>query len=179
MNPSDVVFEHLDQYDTLYGEHLYKVIKKYSSSIGLFLITFSELEHELNLAIADYLHHGSHDFGYIIVERLTIYNKIDLFYKTYRTLEVHLHNNKKRQTLNKIKKQLDSLNTFRNYIAHANWQSLTKDGFVRTKIIVDSQEGSIKFRKIKITPSIIGKKINETEKLLTIIDNYKEKIFQE
>ena len=115
--------------------------------------------------------------GYVVIEKLTTSNKIDLFYKMYVRLE-SFKNKKNKEVLNKISEQLESLNTFRNNIVHANWQSLEKSGFVRTKIVVDNQEGFVKFRKVRITPKIIKQKMGEIEKLTDLIDNYKETAFQ-
>lgn len=170
-------FEELDQYDYTDGEYLENVADRYSSSIGLFLINFSILEHELNLAVVDFISDGAHEMGFVVIEKLTISNKIELFYKMYVRLE-SFKDKKNKNILNQIAKQLESLNTFRNNIVHANWQSLKKDGFVRTKIVVDSQEGYVKFRKVQITPKIIRQKIKEIEKLIDQIDNYKETAFQ-
>ena len=170
-------YDELEQYAYPDSEYLEKVADRYSSPIGLFLINFSILEHDLNIAIADCLHDDAHEPGFVILEKLTTSNKIDLFYKMYVRLE-SFKDKKNKETLNKIREQLESLNTFRNNIVHANWQSLTKDGFVWTKIVVDSQEGYVKFRKVQITPKIIKQKIKEIEKLTDLIDNYKETAFQ-
>ncbi len=170
-------FDELEQFAFPDGEYLEKAADKYSAPIGIFLINFSILEHELNIAIADFLHDDAHETGFVIIEKLTTSNKIDLFYKMYVRLEP-FKDKKNKEVLNKIREQLESLNTFRNNIVHANWQSLTKDGFVWTKIVVDNQEGYVKFRKVQITPKIIRQKIKEIEKLVALIDNYKETAFQ-
>ena len=170
-------YEELDQYDYTDGEYLEKIVDRYAAPIGLFLVNFSILEQELNLAVADFISGRAHEMGFVVIEKLTTANKIDLFYKMYVRLE-SFKDKKNKEVLNKIREQMESLNTFRNNIVHANWQSLTKDGFVRTKIVVDNQEGYVKFRKVQITPKIIRQKIREIEKLTDLIDNYKETAFQ-
>ena len=170
-------FDELEQYDYYDGEYLEKVVDRYSPLIGLFLVNFSILEQELNLAVADLIRDRSHEMGFLIIEKLTTSNKIELFYKMYVRLE-SFKDKKNKDMLNQITKQLESLNIFRNNIVHANWQSLTKDGFVRTKIVVDNQEGYVKFKKVEITPKIIRQKIKEIEKLVDQIDKYKETAFQ-
>lgn len=170
-------YEELDQYDYTDGEYLEKIVDRYTTPIGLFLVNFSILEQELNLAVADFISDRAHEMGFVVIEKLTTANKIDLFYKMYVRLE-SFKDKKNKEVLNKIREQMESLNTFRNNIVHANWQSLTKDGFVRTKIVVDNQEGYVKFRKVQITPKIIKQKIREIEKLIDLIDNYKETAFQ-
>ena len=170
-------YDELDQYDFSDGEYLEKVADKYFPIVGEFLISFSILEQDINIAIADFLHDDCHETGFVIIEKLTTSNKIDLFYKMYVRLE-SFNNKKHKAILIKIKKQLVKLNSFRNSIVHASWQSLTKEGFVRTKIIVDNEEGFVKFKKIEIKPKIIRQKIKEIDKLSEQIDEYKEKAFQ-
>ena len=48
-NNSDI----LEQYDYLDNKYLQEIKTKYSRLIGSFLIQFSELEHELNVVIAE------------------------------------------------------------------------------------------------------------------------------
>ncbi len=170
-------FDDLEQYDYSGGEYLEHVVKKYSPLIGEFLVNFSILEQELNVAIADFISDRAHEPGYVIIEKLTTNNKIDLFYKLYVRLE--LFKDKKHKTLlDKVRKQLELLNLFRNSIVHANWQSLTKNGFVRTKIVVDNQDGNVRFKKVEITPKIIRRKIEEIDNLIEQIGEYVETAFQ-
>ncbi|MGB6882079.1 MAG: hypothetical protein WBD86_02170 [Microgenomates group bacterium] len=170
-------YDELEQYVYSSGELLEKVLSKYCPLIGLFLVNFSVLEQDLNIAIADFIYDDNHEVGFVIIEKLSMLNKIELFYKMYVRLE-YFKKKKNKETLNKIKTQLETLNTFRNNIVHADWQSLTKEGLVRTKIMVDNQEGYVKFKKIKITPRIINQKIQETDKLIELIEEYKETAFE-
>ena len=177
MSPQNDAFDELEQYDFLDEEYLEKVVDKYSPLIGLFLINFSCLEHELNLAIADIFADDHHEPGYVIIEKLNTRNKIELFHKMYVRLE-SFKDKKNEDVLKEIRLRLESINTFRNSIVHANWQSLSKDGFVRTKIMVDNHEGYVKFKKIQITLKIVREKIKEINKLIEKIDEYKETAFQ-
>jgi len=177
MDKNQKKYDKLDQYDFLDGEYLEKVADKYFPLVGEFLISFSILEQDLNIAIADFLHDGSHEAGFVIIEKLTTRNKIDLFYKMYVRLE-SFSNKKHKAILDKLRNQLDELNSFRNNIVHANWQSLTKDGYVRAKIVVDADEGFVKFKKVLMNPKIIRQRIKEINGLSEKIDEYKEKAFQ-
>lgn len=169
-------YEILGQYDFYDDEHLEKVIKKYSSLIGLFVIKYSSLEHEIDIAIAEFLGDDYHETGYVIIEKLTIGNKIDLFYKMHSRLESFKEKKNKKQ-LDNIKSRLLSSNSFRNNVAHANWESLTKDGFVRVKIIVDNEEGYVKLKKVQITPKILRDNIKEIDRLVDAIFKYRERVF--
>lgn len=177
MTNTQNIYDELNQYDFSDGEYLEKVAKKYFPLIGEFLISFSILEQELNLAIADFLHDDCHETGFVIIEKLTTSNKIDLFYKMYVRLE-SFNNKKHKSILDKLRNQLNDLNSFRNNIVHANWQSLSNDGYVRAKIVVDTDEGFVKFKKVLMTPKIIRQKIIEIDRLSEKIDKYKEKAFQ-
>lgn len=167
-------YETLGQYDYYDEEHLEKVVEKYSFLIGLFVVKFSSLEHEIDVAISEFFGDDYHETGYVIIENLSISNKIDLLYKIYARLE-SFNEKKHKQLLDQIKNRLAAINTFRNFIVHANWETLTKEGFVRVKIMVDNQEGFVKLKKIQITPKIIRDNIKEISKLLDAICNYREK----
>jgi hypothetical protein len=177
MSKDSVSIEELEQFDYLDNEYFEKVIGAYSRLIGLFLIKFSYLEHEINLAIADVIQDRAHNSGYIVIERLTVANKIDLFYRLYLQLAA-FGGKKNKERLLKIKKQLEYMNTFRNNIVHANWQSLTKKRFVRTKIMTDPNEGQIKFRNIKIDTPMIRSNIRKMDSLINRIDTFKEKVYE-
>lgn len=167
-------FTKLEQYDYYDEEYLEKVIDKYSVLVGLFIIKFSSLEHEIDTFIADRLGDDYHETGYVIIENLSISNKINLFYKMYLRIESFKEEKNNKKVLENIKVRLVAINTFRNYIAHANWGSLTKDGFVRVKITVDSQEGCIKLKNFQITLKILKDNLKEIDKLLDLIFDYKE-----
>ena len=166
-------FDNLDQYDFVDEEYIEKVKDKYSPLIGDFIIKFSALEHTLNILIAEILSQRSHDFGYTIAERLTINNKIELFYKMYLQL-VSVTDKKKKVLLDSIKKRLIDVNSFRNNLVHANWLTLKKDGSVRSKIVTDNEEGYVKFKNSQITPKIIKGKIAELKSLVYDLDEFSE-----
>jgi len=84
-----------------------------------------------------------------------------------------------KERLSKIKKQLEKMNSFRNKIVHANWQSLDRDRFVRTKIITDPDEGRIKFRRIKMDTELIKSKIRKIDTLANRIENYTDNIWND
>jgi hypothetical protein len=169
-------YEALGQYDYYDDEYLDKVIEKYSALIGLFIIKYSSLEHEIDIAIAEFLGDDFHETGYVIIEKLTISNKIDLFYKMHSRLE-SFKEKKNKMLLDDIKKRLLALNTFRNNIAHANWETLTKEGYVRVRIVVDNDEGFVKLKKVQITPKILRDSIKDINRIENSIFKYREKAF--
>lgn len=175
MDLSKEVYDELEQYDYTNDEYLNKVAFKYYPLIGSFLIAFSKLENQLNIVIADFIHDGGHETGFVVIEKVTTNNKIDLFYKLYlRFVIFKLKPQKYKENLVKIRKSLESLNLFRNGIVHANWESLDNNGFVRTKIVVDGQEGYVKFKKIEVLPKLIRQRINEANRLINKLFEFGE-----
>lgn len=111
----------------------------------------------------------------MIIEKLSIWNKIDLFYKIYwwMTSSYWKQNNK----IKKLKERLDKINTMRNNICHANRQTLTENNQLRTKIVFDTDNWNIKFKNIEMRPILIKKAITEINNLINDITKYKDKLF--
>ena len=78
--------------------------------------------------------------------------------------------------LNNIYKKLCELSEFRNKVAHADWQSLDKSGFVRTKIVEDKNNVGMQLEKVKMTPGILIKFRRQNEALSKKIDIFRDKI---
>lgn len=173
-NKDDSEFEDLEQYDYFDDEYLETVIKKYTPLIGKFLIEFSALEHQINLLIAEIINSRAHNPGYVIIEKLTTNNKIDLFSKSYASLGIYDSNFK--ENLKSLTKRLNEINTFRNYLVHANWYSLQKNGYVRTKIVIDGEYGYVRFKRVLMTTPEIRKNIKEIYKLLRGLEKFEDDI---
>lgn len=173
--------EKLDQYDYVDEELSFEKEFKYAHLIGSFLISFSNLEHNLDLEIADGIGHGSHDFGYMILKNLGFAGKIELFYDL--TYPMVCWSTKKKEQkmlqLKKIRQQFKKLSELRNKIAHAKWNTLDKEGFVRVGITTDEESGLINFKKYKITPAIIRRGLRDIELLSEKLDAFTEKLSEE
>jgi len=165
--------EYLEQEDYYDNEYIEKVSEKYAGLIGSFIIKFSELEYEIDQAIAKSFIDDCDSEGYRIIKFLNINNKIELFYEIYLE-RANFINKKNIPLLKKIKKDLDSLRIFRNQLAHANWTTLTKEGYVRTKIESDKHDGMINLVKVRILPRIIRDYTNRLDSTLLKIGDYLE-----
>lgn len=143
---------------------------------GLF---FGELEHSLDVAIAELIDSHGHHHGYIIIKKLGMKQKIDLFYDLGYSMAKTIRKYQKRRInkLKKINKDLCDLNTFRNKIAHAKWGSLDKDGYVRVETQIDEDDGYIKFKKYQITPRMIGTAKTQIGKLSEKLDEIVENLY--
>lgn len=171
--------ERIEQYDFVDQDMIDENIKSYGSAIGEFLIEFSALEHSLNLLLAERINGRAHEPGYQVVELLNTKNKISLLSRM-SSLEM-FYAQKDSLALKKLKsliKKLNELNSFRNKVAHANWMSLSKEGTVRTRIVVDSESGAVEFERTPMTPELIELQTNEVVILAAELQEFFENDFQ-
>ncbi len=167
----------LEQYDYIDTDYYEKAVKKYSKLIGEFLMDFSYLEHELEIAVAEIVNDRSHDVGYLVVQKIEkTADKIDLFYKYYKMFEYLT--DRQTKELKRIFDSLVEINEFRNKIAHVKWCSMQKNGIVRYKIRSTKKTGEIRFQNIIIQSKDIRDKIKEIDRVIDKIDEYREKIYQ-
>jgi hypothetical protein len=154
--------EQIGQYDFTSSDYLDKVKSKYAPKIGRFLIDFSSLEYSLDISIVEFISESWHELGYLVLGDNSLYNKIELFRKLSQSL-TKITQPKRLKRLNLLIKRFHDIRIFRNYISHANWESLEKTGYVRTKIV--EKDGTIAFRKVRITPKVIESWIRRIDRL--------------
>jgi len=154
--------ELLEQYDSASGDYIGKVVRRYEARIGRFLIQFSQLEHNLDIAIAERLSDRSHDLGYLVLEGQSLNGKIQLFRRL-----MHSHTKWLRPSqmtkFESVMKRLDEARIFRNYVVHANWRTLDRSGYVRTRVA--EKEGEVVFKKVRVTPSVLDAWYRRIERL--------------
>jgi len=163
--------EPLDQYDTVYSDYIDRVARRYEGRIGRLLIRFSELEHNLDIAIAERLSDRSHDLGYVVLEGYTLNNKIDLFRRIAHSY-LRFLSPSRLKALKSIVKKLHEARVFRNYVAHANWRTLERSGYVRTR--VSEKDGDIVFKKERITPSVLDAWYRRIDRLDQLLNGFAE-----
>jgi len=78
--------------------------------------------------------------------------------------------------LKALRARLKEASTFRNVVVHANWFSLTKESYVRSKIVVNGDEGHVQFRKVKLTPADIRRHISKMDQLERDLDEFSSQI---
>jgi len=162
-----------EQFDYVFGDYIEKVKAKYAPRIGLFLIRFSSLEHALDIYLADQLSDRSHQFGYIVIEGMPLNGKIELFRKLVRGFVRHTRPTHVAR-LQILVKRLHDARVFRNYVAHANWNTLENNGYVRTRI--DESNGEIIFKRVRITPKVINAWIRRVVALEGKLDEFIENV---
>lgn len=174
--------EPLEQYDSPYGEVIEVRQNDYAIGIGRFLIAFSYLENALDSLIAQSIHSNTDEPGYRVIKYLNYRNKVNLASDTHKQMISFIQKEILRKSttknLNIIIEKLVELGEFRNKIAHANWMTVDKKGYVRVKIGEDSNRGGVIFNKAKITPGIIYKFTRQCHAVANRIDSFKEKIWQ-
>lgn len=181
INVLEVKFEDLEQHDYAWDSDLMEIKEKqYAECIGRFLIWFSNLEHVLDIEIANLISSHSHDEGYVVTKELEMRQKIEIFYNLAlpRVLYSEKRRDKKIERLNFIKKQLENLSELRNKVAHAKWNTLDKDKFIRVDTKTNKVNGFIKFRKFKITPAIIRRGTRDVESLTDKLFGFTDYIWE-
>jgi hypothetical protein len=166
-------FTILEQFDNEAGDFdsLGDIRDKLAIEIGEFLIIFSGLEHTINIVVSDMVSDRSHDTGYRILTALSMKNKIEFLYSILLQFISVTYQDKKKKLIN-LKSRLDSINSFRNKVVHANWLTLKKNGEVRTKIMTDNLDGGIKFENVTITKKVLKEAIKEAYSLNNEIDEF-------
>ncbi|HNW96410.1 MAG TPA: hypothetical protein PLQ44_01720 [Candidatus Paceibacterota bacterium] len=176
-------YKELEQYDNSWGDELMaKKEEKYAQYIGTFLIRFSNLEHNLDIEIAELIGGDySHDEGYIIIKDLKMCAKIELFYNLSFLMVNSVSEKRKKQNLKQlslIRERMEYLSTIRNKIVHAKWDTLDENGFIRVGTKTNKENGLIKFRMLKITPMLMKQAMREIDILIEKIDTFTENIWQ-
>ena len=163
--------EQIEQYDWGSSDYLEKVESKYAPKIGLFFIQFSALESTLDIATVEHISDRSHDLGYLVLEGNNLHNKIELFRKLSHVYTMYTRPRRLKR-LSVLVKRLHEVRIFRNHLSHANWSTLERTGYVRTKVV--EKEGEITFKKVRITPHVIDAWTRRVERLHRQLDNFVE-----
>ncbi|MCA9384388.1 MAG: hypothetical protein KC582_04755 [Candidatus Magasanikbacteria bacterium] len=174
----EIEYEGADQYD--FEDEQWsksKNLDSYSKCIGLFFLYFSSFEHVFDTGLADIIFDDSHSYSYLFIKSMEMSKKIDLYYGLALTLIIN--SNKPANKIIKldlIKKKITDLIEVRNKIAHARWTTLDTKGFVRVDVKLDTVKGLVKFRKYKITPSVMRKHVTTIKKLSKEFETFNESL---
>lgn len=162
-------------------EALEQVEKKYAKSIGMLMISFSELEDTVDRDLATAINERTYEPGYRIIKYLEFREKIDLLKDDYSAfIKYFFEGIKQVQFLSEVKvlyAKLVELSEFRNKVAHANWSSLDNAGFVRYRSVENKAEAGMSFQKVKMTPAIIIKFIRQNSAVSNRLGNFREKLW--
>jgi len=176
----DFRFDDLDQYDFNFEEDV--VIakeKKYAAKLGSFFIWFSQFEHSLDIELSSVINSYGHWQGMLIIKDLDLSEKIDTFYNLCFQF-IHLAdsgNKTKLLSLDNLRLRMEKLSVLRNKLAHAKWDTLDDDLYVRVDTKLGKIDGNIKFRKVRITPGVIVLGTKESRSLSERIHLFYEEMF--
>lgn len=163
-------------------ETIAKIAQRYAKSIGMLMISFAELEDTVDRDLATGISERAYEPGYRIIKYLEFREKIDLLKDDLSAfIKYVFEGNQQSKFLSELKTlhaKLVELSEFRNKIAHANWSSLDKAGFVRCKSVENKAEAGMSFQKIKMTPAIIVKFIRQNYAVSNRVGNFRENLWE-
>jgi hypothetical protein len=136
----------LEQYDYYTSDAIDIVDKDYFGFIGSVLASFSEFEHLLDECIVKMTSDRSDDRGLRIASMFTFMQKLNYLVNDILPLLEGV----KATEFKKLHKAGVAAIETRNLVAHANWSTLTYDGFVRCDTRTD-KDGWIYFRYYEFT----------------------------
>jgi hypothetical protein len=169
----------IEQFDYISTDNIYKQIRSYAYYIGKYFIKFSELEHEINLGISSIVFDDSDEEGYRLIKYLSTANKIEFLCNSYKSRCFHYQfsdqkdRNAAKKLIEKIEGELRKEKTFRNIVGHANWISLTRNNYVRIKII--EREDRVVIKSVKVTPTILKDHIKKIDYILNDLFDIQER----
>lgn len=119
--------------------------------IGICLVTFSELEGELEHNLYALINERADQLGMVITRSMSYEQKLLAYIDLLRMIPAEENTKQYTEDVNQLKKHLKRAGEVRNIIAHAKWPSLTGDGFVYSSIDSVSSstaEVNLKFYKL-------------------------------
>ncbi len=169
--------KNLEQRDFTDNEYINDKKYNYAIYIWLFFIKFSELEHEINISIANLINEWSHDIGYSIIEWLDFEDKLEIYIKlSKKYISVSGKNIWLISKLKKLKTDIKKSWEFRNILAHSNWYDTIKWWYVRNKFLTNKNDWLVEIKYIKILPRNIKAEITKIDKILEKIYTLNENI---
>jgi hypothetical protein len=181
MNPNQRIqleneIENLEQFGRPEAELTDEQEESYSTSIGSFFMMFSYVETALDHLIITGISDRADESGYRVVKYFRVSDKINFANDHYRRVISLVGDGRRRRgfeyRLRIIISKLEEVSRFRNKIAHANWESISETGFVRTKIKEGPNGEGIQFVKLRLTPDVINRFTAEAIKLAQKIDDF-------
>lgn len=144
------------------GEDPAKELIKVSPYIGDILVSFSSLEHSLELAIAGLQSDRSDEPGMLIIKFLEDNQlKIDYFSETarqYILYSKHVKDSHREGFISQLKeivKRLGYAAGIRNIIAHSKWSTITKDFMVVNSTKLNKTTGRVEVKLYKLNPGTL------------------------
>lgn len=151
----------LEQYDLHYSDAIIHIDGTYYSLIGRVLVSFSVLENMLDRMIMHITNSNTDIEGVRLVNMFTFVQKLNYLASGFM---LYIDDDKK-EALRSLSKNIESCIEVRNLIAHAKWQTITYDGFVRCQTRTD-KHGYIYFRYFEFTNDTLNGLIDSVEEVM-------------
>lgn len=141
------------------------------------------LENSVNIDLATSINDRTYEPGYRVVKYLNFRTKINILKDDYvYFIKAILSSKKTKDNLLEETKiifsKLQELSEFRNKVAHADWTSLDKKGFVVTKIKEDYNGDGMYLEKIKMTPAVINKFTRQNQAVANRLNIFRDKVWE-
>lgn len=157
----------LDQYDYRFSDALDHVDSEYYSLIGRVLVCFSTLEDMLDRMIMYTANPRGDEDGLRLINMFTFIQKLN--YVTGSMMP--FIDDEKKKALRAISKDIESCIEIRNLVAHAKWETLTYDGFVRCQTRTD-KDGYMYFRYFEFTDEIFTAIIDSVTEIINNVMDF-------
>lgn len=174
-NGLEYIIKDANQFDNIeYTQAgLDKVFGILTTEIGSLLVAFSELEHSLDIAIAETFDNRNHQVGMIVTKKLTYIQKVLLFYDLAMRI-CSYHQLDLKNQLKALKKELVYMAEIRNVVAHAKWLSITDGAFVRSQVTGSADSGTPFIKYYKINKSILRDASLRMNEANMAVDKFRE-----
>ena len=167
-----------DQYRDYDGEVMIQKHDNYSYWIGRLLLSFSELESGIDYLLLELISDRAHEVGYQTIKYFKYKQKILFLRDNYNSLlRICLKKPKLEKFLKLVEKQhkvLSDIGEFRNSVCHAEWNTLDKNGMVKTKVRQDT--GGVFFFKKRITCKGLYNMSRKSDSVYNSLESFHEKI---
>jgi hypothetical protein len=154
--------------------HTKKIFDQISCEIGKYIFEFNVLEREVTMAIADKINEADSSAGYEETWKMRTKEKIKKFYSLY----LESTSGEDKDKLESLKQKLNEMNTFRNKVAHANWQTLDESNQVRTRVSINDKDKDAEFEFTKIDKETLTSNTQNVAELWDEIQHFKERVLK-
>lgn len=147
----------------------YEVTKEYYPLIGELISIFNGIENDLNDSLITLINNEKDELGWILISELPYSSKVKIWTKI---IELYINDIEKdrnknlqkiREDFNSFEKKLVELGEERNAVAHADWDFMNENLYVKTK--TKSSKKGIEHFHIKLNKE-------EFDKLIGKFDNF-------
>jgi hypothetical protein len=157
-----------------------KYLKQIAYWVGQVLFEFNHLEHIITSVIGERINRADvRGYEYIFLTGLTYSQKIELLQRLYR-YEINFVNppdrqEKLREDVDEIVKDLKELGKVRNSIIHSDYYTLDKNGFVRKEIKFSESDAEEQW--VNITRDLLVENLNHIIEASTRIEEFDEEVY--